>query len=87
MYKVELAPRAHEQLANMGNSTKLIFAKHLAKLEALAPRKFLSGSNIGVEKAGQGMIVCPVGEDEIKVLRIFATHKEYEKWFREGMPM
>lgn len=83
MPKLEITPPAREEYRRLDGSVKAIFAKHIKQLEAAAPRKFLhSGMRYSVEIAGQGRIVCAPNGEVLEILHFFATHKEYEKWYR-----
>ncbi|MBS3069349.1 hypothetical protein J4441_03205 [Candidatus Micrarchaeota archaeon] len=75
-----------QDFEELDKSAKLLFAKHIKKFEALVPRRFLGGSNYTVENVGQGRIICKVEGETVYIVRMFQTHKEYEKWFRSGMP-
>ena len=86
MPRVETEEQAAEDFEKLDKSTKLFFAKHIKKFEILPPRRFLGGSNYTVENVGQGRIVCRVEGEVVHIVRLFQTHKEYEKWFRGGMP-
>jgi hypothetical protein len=67
----------------MDKSLQAVFSKHFAKLESIKPRKRMKvGRNYLVEEAGQGRIVCLEEGDSLAVIHVFATHKEYEKWYR-----
>jgi hypothetical protein len=78
-----MAPEAEADLARLDNSVKPAFAKHIRKLETAEPRKFPhGGARYSVETVGQGRLVCAMNDGILEILHLFATHKEYEKWYR-----
>lgn len=80
---INFSDDARKEFAALDKSVKPVFAKHIVKIEANAPRKHFSGSSgYIIEKAGQGRIVCQETGGELLVLHIFPTHKEYERWYR-----
>ena len=85
MPKVKFNEKAKEEFSKLDGSVKPVFANHLKKIEASLPRKFLKGSCFAVEIVGQGRIVCEVKGESVIIRHVFATHKEYEKWFKGGM--
>jgi len=83
MRKIIFSPAADKEFAGLDGSVKLIFAKHIKKLEIHLPQHYLqSGERYAIEEIGQGRIVCQVNGDAITLLHMFTTHKEYEKWYR-----
>jgi len=84
MPSVTLAEQAQREFAALDASVKRAFVRHLVKLETAPPRKHLKGGRgYSVEEAGQGRIVCQQQGDTLLVLHVFATHKEYESWYRQ----
>lgn len=83
MYKIKLSKEARKQFLSLDGSQKIIIAKHFAKMQNHLPRKRLVGnSEFLIEEIGQGRIICLEENGSIlKVIHIFSTHKEYEKWF------
>jgi mRNA-degrading endonuclease RelE of RelBE toxin-antitoxin system len=73
---------AKKEFKSLENTTKKMFAKHIVKMETNAPRKRLRNTNFYVEQVGQGRVVCLICTNRIEILRIFATHKEYERWYK-----
>ncbi|MBM3228868.1 hypothetical protein FJZ26_00395 [Candidatus Parvarchaeota archaeon] len=83
MYAVSVLPAARKEFSALDGSVKEIFRKHLIKLETHPPQHFLKGGKrYAMEEVGQGRIACEVIGDTISILHFFATHKEYEKWYR-----
>jgi len=68
----------------LDNSVRVKFIKHFEKLPAMPPRRHLKGGNpyFCENVTEQARIVFQkVGED-LRIVHCFATHKEYEKWYR-----
>ncbi len=85
MPRITFSDGARKEFASLDKSLKPIFAKHIAKIEANPPRRHLKGgAGYAVEEAGQGRIICHVKDDELVIIHVFPTHKEYEKWYRGG---
>jgi len=83
MPKINFSDDARREFAALDSSIKPVFAKHIVKIEANAPRKhFIGSSGYIIEKVGQGRIVCQDKGNEILIAHVFSTHKEYEKWYR-----
>ena len=84
MPKVIVSEEASKDFLALDNSIGFIFAKHIKKLEEHAPGKRLKwNSDFLVEEVGQGRMICKYHSDVLEILRIFPTHKEYEKWFKK----
>ena len=69
---------------SLDGSQRIIFARHFSKLQNHLPKKrLMGGSEFLVEETGQGRIIC-LEQDEniVKIIHIFAAHKEYEKWYK-----
>ena len=80
---INFSDDARKEFAALDRSVKPVFAKHIIKIEANAPRKHFSGSSgYIVENAGQGRIVCKGQGEEMLIVHVFSTHKEYERWYR-----
>lgn len=64
-------------------SLKKFFKSHLEKLSRMPPRRHMKrGLSFFVEDVTKQARLVYLEEGElIKVLRCFATHKEYERWF------
>ena len=83
MYSVSILPAARKEFSALDGSAKEIFFKHLAKLETHPPQHFLKGGKrYAIEQVGQGRIACEATGNTVSVLHFFATHKEYEKWYK-----
>ena len=82
MPKIIVSEEAKADFFGLDKSTMEKFSKHIKKLEIRVPRKRLRhNSKYLVEEVGQGRIICRYDADILEILRIFKTHKEYEKWF------
>ncbi len=74
---------ALDDLKAMDNSTYDRFKKHLIKLDnAPLKRHMRRGFPYFVDEVGQGRLVYKIIDDTIIISRCFATHKEYERWYR-----
>jgi mRNA-degrading endonuclease RelE of RelBE toxin-antitoxin system len=83
MYKIRYSPAAKSEFDRLDGSVRIIFAKHLKKMETHLPQHSLKGGKrYSIEQVGQGRIACEIQDDTISVLHFFATHKEYEKWYK-----
>ncbi len=84
MAVIFVSDEAREDLTGIDKSVRPLFVKHMVKMEHAPPRRFLhGGAGLAVEDVGQGRIVCRVEGEAVSVLRLFATHKEYENWYRK----
>lgn len=75
---------AKRELAGMDEDTKAIFLLHLEKISTRPPRKHLKyGIPCHVENVTkQARIIFDIREDRTYILHCFATHKEYERWYK-----
>jgi mRNA-degrading endonuclease RelE of RelBE toxin-antitoxin system len=81
--KVNIGEEARRDLKKMEHVQLLLFGKHIDKIANVSPGRHLKhGILFYVEEVGQGRIVYQVVNDTIFVLRCFASHKEYEKWYK-----
>jgi len=81
---VEFSEEAKEEFKNMEQQLQLFFKTHLEKLKNVPPRRHLKfGLPHHVENVTkQTCLVYDMYEDRIYVVHCFATHKEYEKWYK-----
>ena len=84
LLKILVTGKADEDLSKMDSSLRSFFLKHFEKLEIMPPRRHLRfGFPFNVENVTkQARFVYEVEADAIYVLRCFATHKEYEQWYK-----
>lgn len=82
--KVILFESAISELKKMDNSLKDLFIKHIEKLKEFPPKKHLKfGIPWHVEKVTkQARLIYQTDADALHIQHCFATHKEYEKWFK-----
>ncbi len=82
--KVEFSENAVKDLDAMDKATYISFRKHLMKITMLPPRRHLRhGMPYSIEEVGQGRIAYQVDDEDetLYIIRCFAAHKEYEKWY------
>lgn len=77
-------PKANEDLEKIDSALHQFFLKHFKKLETMPPRRHLRmGLPFCVENVtDQARFVYKIEGNTILITRCFATHKEYEKWYR-----
>jgi len=82
-YNVIISKRAIKELNKIPRELKILFLKHIKKLENHLPGKHLEHSKYFVEKVtDSARIVCEIEQNNIKIVRCFANHKDYEKWYK-----
>lgn len=70
-------------LKHIDRSQLVLFYDHVKKIASKPPGRHLKhGMPFYIEEVGQGRIVYRVVNDTIFVIRYFASHKEYEKWYK-----
>ena len=83
--KARLSEKAKEELKQIDKTLQTYFIKHMEKLERMPPRRHMKHGLPQVEDVTESARM-PYEVDEsaetIWILHCFATHKEYEKWFR-----
>jgi mRNA-degrading endonuclease RelE of RelBE toxin-antitoxin system len=81
--KIEIDGLAIADLTKMDRAQLALFGKHIDKI-ANNPlgRHLKHGLPYFVEEVGQGRIVYRFVNDTVIVLRCFASHKDYEKWYK-----
>lgn len=84
LLKVIFSENSEKQLDKMDSATRARFIKHVEKISQNMPKKHLKfGLPFNVENiTKQARMVLEIEEDSITVLGCFATHKEYEKWYK-----
>jgi mRNA-degrading endonuclease RelE of RelBE toxin-antitoxin system len=81
--KVDIGEQAIADLQKMDRAQLVLFGKHIDKIaDNPSGRHMKHGMPYFVEEVGQGRIVYRVVKDTVFVLRCFASHKEYEKWYK-----
>ncbi|MBU0586668.1 hypothetical protein KJ780_04080 [Candidatus Micrarchaeota archaeon] len=80
--QILISEKAEHDLDIMDPAIRKIFIKHIEKISQMPPRRHMRfGLPFNVEEVGQGRIVYQMENDSMIVLRCFAVHKEYEKWY------
>lgn len=82
--EVKFSPKSEEELDKIDNSLRRLFIKHAEKLANYSSSKHMKfGLPFNVEEVTkQARIVFEPRENRIYILHCFATHKEYEKWYK-----
>ncbi len=84
MANIIFKDEALEDLEKMDRAVLDKFDKHFDKLSGMSPGRHMKhGLPYCVDNVGQGRIVYSMDGDTIYIIRCFATHKEYEKWYKE----
>jgi len=75
---------ARKELEDLEQELKSLFIKHLEKMQESPPRKHMKhGIPCHIEKVTrQARIVYDIKGEQIYVLHCFASHKEYERWYK-----
>jgi len=75
---------AKRELKNLPNELKAIFLVHLEKIQAGLPRKHMKyGIPYHIEKVTkQARIIYEIKGERTYILHCFASHKEYERWYK-----
>lgn len=82
--KIDIKDAAKEDLRGFDNQMRIFFKKHIDKLEKMPPRKKHLKYGIPFHKEDvtrQARLVYDILGETLYVIRCFATHKEYEKWY------
>lgn len=82
--KLVVSEKADMELAAMEALLRKFFVKHMEKLLAMPPRrhmKFDLPYNVE-DVTRQARLVYETKEKTLFVIHCFATHKEYEKWYK-----
>lgn len=79
-----VSEKAEAQLDAMDNELRIKFIKHMDKIQVMPPRRHLQyGLPFNIEDVTrQARLVYSIQDKNITVVRCFATHKDYEKWFK-----
>jgi mRNA-degrading endonuclease RelE of RelBE toxin-antitoxin system len=81
--KIVFDEDAHRDLKHIDRSQILMFYNHAKKIAEKPPGRHLKhGLPFYVEEVGQGRIVYQVKNDTVFIIRCFATHKDYERWYK-----
>jgi len=82
--KIEFSDKAEKELDAMEKSLRKLFIKHAEKIAAMPPRRHMRfGMPFNVEEVTrQARMVYNKEKDTCYVLHCFASHKEYERWYK-----
>jgi len=81
--KVEIGELAIADLKKMDRAQLALFGKHIDKIAGNPLGRYSKrGLPYFVEEVCQGRIVYRIVNNTVFVLRCFASHKDYEKWYR-----
>lgn len=75
---------ARREFENLEQELKSLFVKHFEKMQDTPPRKHLTHDiSCHIEKVTrQTRIVFNIKGDRMYILHFFASHKDYERWYR-----
>lgn len=81
--QVIISEKAESELAEMDKTMAGFFIRHIEKISQMPPRRHLRfGLPFFVEDVTkQARLIYYFENDSLFVLRCFATHKGYEKWY------
>lgn len=84
MRRIDTSELALKDLEQMDNSLKKFFVKHVEKIANMPPRRHMRfGLPWHVEEVTkQARLVYQEDENTLAIIRCFATHTEYEKWYK-----
>lgn len=82
--KIEFSDNGRKDFLSLQRPLQIFFKKHFEKLCVMPPRRHLKAGLpyfVGnVTKAAR--FAYDIQGDTLFIVRFFATHKEYEKWFK-----
>jgi len=81
--QVIVSEDAEKELDDMDTTLRKYFVKHIEKVSSMPPRRHLRfGLPFNVEDVTrQARLIYQVKDGVLCILRCFATHKEYERWY------
>lgn len=81
--KIIFGKQATEDFLSFDKTLQEFFRKHIDKLSGMPPRRHLKHGLPLVENVTkQARLVYNESDDTLYVIRCFATHKEYERWYQ-----
>jgi mRNA-degrading endonuclease RelE of RelBE toxin-antitoxin system len=82
--KILFSPKAESQLDSIDKGLRKLFFKHAEKVSELPPKRHLRfGLPFYVEEVTkQARMVYNFEKNIYIILFCFATHKEYERWYK-----
>ena len=84
MAEVRISETAEKELDSIDAQLRIYFKKHIEKVRDMPPRRHLRYGlpfNV-VNVTKQARLVYQTEDNQLFILRCFATHKEYERWYR-----
>ncbi|MFH0922834.1 MAG: hypothetical protein V1811_02130 [Candidatus Micrarchaeota archaeon] len=81
---IEFSNEGREDFLHLEKQHQIFFKRHMEKLLAMPPRRHLQrGIPYHVENVTkQARLVYDIQGETLYVNRCFATHEEYERWFK-----
>ena len=82
--QVRFSGNADEDLERMDASLQKFFISHAEKISQMPPRRHMKhGVPHYIENVTrQARLVYTIENETLWVIRCFATHEEYERWFK-----
>ncbi len=80
----EVSDEAFAEIQKMDHGLQELFIRHIEKVSNMPPRRHLRfGNPHFVEKVTKSArFAYKIENETVYVVRCFATHKEYEQWYR-----
>ncbi len=81
---VHISSRAEKELDDMDEDLRILFMKHLRKMQSMPPRRHMKhGIPYHTEEVTkQDRIIYQIQSRDIFVIHCFKNHKEYEHWYK-----
>jgi len=81
---VRISSKAEKELDGMADDLRLLFVKHLRKMQSMPPRRHMKhGIPHHVEEVTkQARIIYQTQNQDIYIIHCFKNHKEYERWYK-----
>jgi hypothetical protein len=81
----EVSDEAFGEIQKMDRGLQLLFIQHIEKISRMPPRRHLRfGNPHFVEKVTKSArFAYRIENGAIYIVRCFATHKEYENWYKQ----
>ena len=81
---IHVSRKAEKELDNMTEDLRVLFMKHLRKIQSMPPRRHMKH---GIpyhtrEVTKQARVVYQTQSQDIYIIRCFKNHKEYECWYK-----
>ena len=81
--KIVAEKEAIEDLEKMDRNLNAFFSRHIEKIAGMPPRRHLKHGlpYYAEDVTKQARLIYQIKGDTLHVIRCFALHKEYEKWY------